>query len=161
MVGLALLVSSCAQGLAFTQDDRLEITAPKGQQKVTLPLTVRWRIEDFDVTGPTDAARKDAGYFGVFLDTSPVPPGKPLSWIARDDRRCKVRAGCPDALYLSDHRVYQTGETSFTFAQLPDLDTYGGHETHELTIILLDGRGRRIGESAWYRAFRFDREQSR
>ena len=160
MVGLALLVSSCAQGLAFVQDDRLRITSPDAQQKVTLPVTVRWAIDDFEITGPTGNARKEAGYFGIFVDTSPVPPGQPLSWVARDDRRCKARPGCPDATYLADHRVYSTDDTTFTFAQLPDLDTYGGHETHEVTIILLDGAGRRIGESAWYRAFRFDRKKS-
>lgn len=159
MVGLALLLCSCAQGLAFVQDDRLEFTAPEERAKVSLPVTIRWNIEDFRVTGPTGRAEKDAGYFGVFLDEFPVPPGKALSWIARDDRRCRPAAGCPDANYLAKRGVYATSATSITFTQLPDQDAYKGHETHELTVVLLDGAGRRIGESAWHIAFRFDREE--
>ena len=160
MVGLALLVSSCAQGLAFVQDDRLHITSPKQRATVTVPLTIRWRIDDFRVTGPDGRSDKDAGYFGVFVDETPVPPGEKLSWIAREDRRCQRTPGCPDQTYLADHHAYETNTTSITFAQLPDLNTYGGKETHEVTVVLLDGTGRRIGESAWFVTLIFERKGS-
>ena len=42
-------------------------------------------------------------------------------------------------------------------SRLPDLNAYQGHENHEVTVILLDGRGDRIGESAWYVDFFYDR----
>lgn len=157
MVGLALLASSCAQGLAFRQDDRLEITAPKPRTDVTLPLTIRWRVDDFRITGPGPNAEPDAGYFALFLDRTPVPPGERLSWLARDDRRCKAVPGCPDATYLADRGAHTTNETFFTFDQLPIQDVYSGHETHEATVVLLDATGRRIGESAWFVTFRYDR----
>jgi hypothetical protein len=160
LVGLALLASSCTNGLAFVQDRRLQIVEPKAQKKVSLPVTVRWTIHDFVVTGPNGRAERNAGYFGLFLDRSPVPPGKPLTWIAHDDRRCKRIPGCPDTRYLNDRHVFFTTGRSFTFRLLPDLDASGGHETHEVTIVLLDGRGIRIGEDAWYATFFYDRKPS-
>jgi hypothetical protein len=120
-------------------------------------VTVRWRVDGFRITGPDGRATSDAGYFGVFVDTTPIPPGKTVAWVARDDRSCTSVPGCPDETYLADHHTYQTEETSFTMEQLPFLDAYGGHENHEVTIVLLDGKGRRIGESAWYVAFVYER----
>jgi len=160
VLGLALLASSCAHGLAFTQDRRLEITRPNSSAKVTLPLTVRWRMKDFRVTGPDGNSDPNAGYFGVFLDRSPMPPGKPLSWITRDDVTCRRIPGCPDESYLEGRHVYATSDTELVFRLLPDLRTNSGRETHEVTVILLDGRGRRIGENAWYRTFFYDRKES-
>jgi hypothetical protein len=158
IVGLALLASSCGSGLAFVQDRRLEFTAPQSHEKVTLPVTIRWKVEGFRLTGPDGSPQPGAGYFGVFVDRTPVPPGRPLSWIARDDRPCLRTPGCPDETYLSDRRVHSTNETEITFEHLPDLGASRGHESHEVTIVLLDGSGRRIGESAWYIGFLYDRE---
>jgi hypothetical protein len=126
---------------------------------VGLPITIRWEVEDFQITGPNASSDKDAGYFGVFVDRSPVPPGEPLSWVARGDRICLATPGCPDKAYLIDHRTYDTTETEFTLKQLPDLNVASGKETHEVTIVMLDGTGNRIGESAWYVTFFYDREE--
>jgi hypothetical protein len=158
LMGLALLVSSCATGLAFVQDKRVEIVAPRSQDKVTLPVTVRWRVSDFRITGKDGRTDRDAGYFGVFVDRAPVPPGKTLAWLARDDKRCLATPGCPDDAYFTDRHAYVTNETSFMFRQLPDQGTYRGHEVHEVTIILFDGTGHRIGESAWEVTLRYDRK---
>ena len=158
LVGLALLASSCADGLAFRHDRRLKITSPEARSRVSLPMQIEWRIQDFRITGADGSSDEGAGYFGLFLDRTPVPPGKPLTWIARDDRRCAQTPGCPDPVYLADRHVYSTDQTTFTFEQLPDLNTYSGRETHEVTIVLLDGMGNRIGESAWYVTFSFDRD---
>jgi len=160
LLGLALLASSCAHGLALADDRRLDITSPKGRKMVTLPLTVRWRMKDFDVTGPDGNADPNAGYFAVFLDRSPMPPGKPLSWLARDDKRCRRIPGCPDEQYFVDRHVYPTSKTEVVLRLLPDQGTSSGHETHEVTVVLLDGRGRRIGEHAWYATFFYDRKES-
>jgi hypothetical protein len=156
-MGLCLVASSCANGLAFTKDERLTITSPRSHEHVSLPVTISWRVSNFRITGPDGASDPDAGYFGVFIDRTPVPPGKPLSWIARDDRRCARVPGCPDTTYLADRRVHSTSDTSFTFEHLPDLGAYRGRERHEVTVVLLDGSGKRIGESAWFVAFKYDR----
>jgi len=160
ILGLALIASSCAHGLAFVQDRRLEITSPKAQKKVTLPFTLRWTMRDFRVTGPDGRSDPGAGYFAVFLDRTPIPPGKPVSWIARDDSRCKRIPGCPDAAYLAERHVYVTSEMELTFALLPDPGVRGGHETHEIAIVLLNGRGSRIGENAWHVTFFYDRKET-
>ena len=158
-VGFALLMPACVpEGLAFVQDDRLEILSPERHTEVELPVTVEWEIDGFEITGPDGSSEDDAGYFGVFLDTTPVPPGKSLEWIARDDRRCANTPDCPDEVYLADRNVYPTTETEITFKNLPDLETATGRETHEATIVLLDGSGHRIGESAWYVTFFYQRE---
>ena len=160
VAGLALVATSCASGLAFVQDDRLEITAPESHTDITLPVTIRWSVDDFRVTGPNGSASPDAGYFGVFVNKSPVPPGRPLSWIAHDDRACDRVPGCPDETYLADRGVYATSETSITFQQLPDQNVFRGEETHEITVVLLDGDGNRIGESAWYVVLFYDRPRT-
>jgi hypothetical protein len=156
---LLFLAAACLpQGLAFVQDDRVEIVAPDPQSHVSLPVTIEWEAEDFEITGKDGRSTNTAGYFGVFVDTPPVPPGKPLAWIAHNDQPCISSPGCPDRLYLADRGVHATSETSFTLKQLPDLDAYQGNETHEVTVILLDGTGHRIEESAWHVTFFYDRE---
>ena len=156
---LVVLATGCIpEGLAFVQDRRLEIVEPERNATVTLPLTVEWRVlQDFEVTGPDGQSREDAGYFALFLDQTPVPPGEPLAWVAREDVACQSNPGCPDEQYLADRLIWSTSETSFTLEHLPDLDTASGKETHELTIILLDGTGRRIGEGFWFVTFFFQR----
>ena len=159
LVGIALVMAACIpEGLAFVQDERLKITSPEGHTEVKLPVTIEWEVEDFEITGPDGDSDPSAGYFGVFVDDSPVPPGKELAWIAHDDLKCLNTPGCPDKTYLADRNVFSTEETEFTIKHLPDQDTATGHETHEVTVVLLDGTGQRIGESAWYVTFFYDRE---
>ncbi len=159
LAALTFLASACIpEGLAFVQDDRLEIVAPEDHTTVKAPFTLDWRVEDFEVTGPDGQSRDDAGYFGIFIDASPVPPGKTLEWIAHEDRQCRGDSTCPNKAYLADRGVYAATETSFTVRRLTDLDAYGGHERHEISVILLDGTGRRIGESAWWVTVFYDRD---
>ena len=142
------------------QDKRLDIVAPPSHSTVSLPFTIRWQVNGFRITGPDGGTNPNAGYFGVFVDRAPVPPGKPLSWVAHGDRTCQSEPGCPDHTYLIDHDTYSTTSTTFpmTSSRLPDLTSYHGHELHEVTIVLLDGSGLRIGEQAWYVDFRYERK---
>ena len=159
VVGLSLVMPACIpEGLAFVQDDRVEITAPEGNTEIDLPLTLEWAVHDFEITGPGTTSGDSAGYFGIFVDGTPVPPGKGLDWIAHDDRRCANTPGCPDEVYLADRNVFSITDTQLTIEHLPDMETATGHETHEVTIVLLDGTGRRIGESAWYVTFFYQRQ---
>ena len=146
------LVSACApQGLAFRVDDRLTITSPKDRAVVSLPLTVEWTIRDFTIVEPGQPPQGDqSGYFGVFVDQAPQPPGKKLSWVARKDRTCRPADGCPDAEYLAARHIFSTTDTHITFEQLPRPAESNKHkERHTITVILLDPDGRRIGESAF------------
>jgi hypothetical protein len=149
----ALASTGCSfSGLAFATDDRLEITSPEDRAEVTLPLTVRWRAHDLDLGN---------GTFGIFVDRAPQPPGEPLAWIARDDDTCVASRACPDEQYLAERGVYSTRRTSFTIDILPRTNPLDvrRREFHEFTIVLLDARGVRIGESAWFVEFQVEREQ--
>src|SRR5947207_10033719 len=159
LLGVGLLATSCVPaGLAFVKDKRVDIVSPDSHSTVQLPVTVRWTVHDFDVTGPNGGSNPDAGYFGVFVDRAPVPPGKPLSYVAHGDQLCLATPGCPDKQYIADHQAYATTQTSFTFKHLPDLSAYQGHELHEVTVVMLDGQGQRVGEAAWYVDFTYDRK---
>jgi hypothetical protein len=142
LVALVALLPACGlHGLSFVQDDRVSIISPDDRAEVDLPLTVRWTVEDFD---------RKTGSFGVFVDRAPQPPGRTLAWLARDDEVCKATRGCPDAAYLAQHDAYRTRKTSFTVTEVQDLDRDNTQrEFHEVTVVLLDDQGERIGESAF------------
>lgn len=162
---LALLVvsSGCRfNDLAFRVDERLEIVAPQDQDEVTLPFELRWTVEDFEVTGPDGSDRHDAGLFAIFLDESPIPPGETPAYVARDDESCIRSDGCPDEVYLADHGIHLTTETTFTVDALRDMrpvDRPSAPDDHTITIVLLNGKQERIGESAVRVDFTVDREQ--
>jgi hypothetical protein len=138
------------QGLDFRVDDRLTITSPKARAEVTLPLTVSWDVRDFTVVGPGGpSAGAKSGYFAVFVDQAPQPPGKKLSWVARKDRTCRPADGCPDAQYLAARYIFSTTDTHITFEQLPRPAGDKFKERHSITVVLVDPAGKRIGESAF------------
>lgn len=145
-----LMIAACVpQGLAFRVDDRLSISSPKNRSEVSLPVTVRWEMRDFTIRkGDAGESSNKAGYFAVFVDRAPQPAGKPLSWLARDDRSCRTSEGCPNDEYFAARGVYSTTATQITFPQLPRSSSTHQKERHSVTIVLLDPAGRRIGESA-------------
>jgi hypothetical protein len=159
VLGLCGVLSGCVpQGLAFRVDDRLTFQSPEDRATVKLPVTLDWDIRDFEVTGPGGEVAEDEGYFAVFVDTTPMPPGEPLSWIARKDNSCRPADGCPDEEYLLARGIYTTTDTELVIEQLPRNDDDDRRERHRATIVLLDASGSRIGESAFEIAFDIDRE---
>lgn len=163
VVVLALLATGCStSGLQFREDDRVAITTPRYREKVELPLTIDWEVHAFEVTGPGGQARDNAGYFAVLIDAEPPPPGESLAYYGRDDTSCRPEAGCPDEDYLAARGVYTTTQTEFHVERLAPasgVDVRAGDpDRHEVTIILLDGQGRRIGESVWTQPFEVVRE---
>lgn len=152
-----LAAAACGvRGLSFVQDDRVEIVSPPDRAEVSLPVTVEWEVTDFDVTGRTGSADRDAGFFGVFVDRAPQPPGETLAWLAEDDEVCRTTAGCPDEGYFAGKGAFTTAETEFTVERLPRLagEEEGRQVFHEVIVVLLNGRGERIGESAFAVEFR-------
>jgi hypothetical protein len=144
---LATVLAGCGvRDLSFVEDNRVDITAPDARDAVRLPLTVQWTFEKFDV-GP------GRGSFGVFLDRAPQPSGHTLSWPFHDRTTCKGKAGlqlCATKEYLANQRVFTTTEPQFTFNQVPRLTgSAKRRQFHEVTVVLLDRDGRRVGEGAW------------
>lgn len=159
VLGLCGVLSGCVpQGLAFKIDDRLSFQSPEDRATVKLPVTLDWDIRDFEITEPGGEVAEDKGYFAVFIDSSPMPPGKPLSWIARKDNSCRPSDGCPDEEYLLARGIYTTTDTELVLEQLPRGSDEDRRERHRATIVLLDASGARIGESAFELAFDIDRE---
>jgi hypothetical protein len=156
-VTLAASTACQVSQLQFRADDRLTFSAPKARALVAAPVTVAWRMSDFTPTGldgSTDAAR---GAFAVFVDRAPMPVGKDLRWLARKDAGCARDPRCPDAAYLADRGIFVTTETAVTLETLPSAPQGVGDEQHYVNVVLLDGKGDRIGESAWYRPFKSKR----
>lgn len=157
---LVALLSGCvSQDLAFRVDDRVTFTTPEERATVRLPLTLEWDVRDFRVTGPgAGEPSRDAGYFAVFLDRAPMPPGEGLRWLARKDRSCRADDGCPDEEYLSARGVHTTTGTRLVLEQVPRLgEEEEARERHRAVVVLLDADGRRIGESAYELVFDLDR----
>jgi hypothetical protein len=158
---LALSAAGCnVNQLQFTNDHRLSFQAPAARHRVTTPLTVRWTMKDFAATGLDGTHDSHSGVFAVFVDRAPMPVGKDLKWLARDDAGCKKDPRCPDAQFLADRGVFVTQETSLTLETLPRVSDGVGDEQHYVNVVLLDGTGHRIGESAWYRPFTSKRRSS-
>lgn len=147
LVVLAVSMSStpaCGfRGLSFVVDDRVDILAPKDRSTVSLPLRLRWESRDFD------------GTYAVFLDRPPQPPGKTPAWLVRNDDSCRADQGCPDADYLAGRGIFTTDATELVIEQVPFRSDE--REFHEAVVVLLDERGRRLGESAFAVQFEVER----
>lgn len=155
---LCVLPGCGTRGLNFFADERVEIIAPDDREEVRLPLNVAWQIRDFEITGRDGRKRADAGYFGLYVDRAPQPPGRTQEWLVRDDPKCQ--SPCPDEDYLAGLNVFSTTETSFQIDRLPvpTGNAAKRRDFHEATIVLLDGRGTRIGESAFTIQFEVGRD---
>ena len=156
VVAAALLaLPACGVGgLSFTQDTRVDIVHPDDRKTISLPLTVEWTVKDF-------AIGEGSGSFGVFVDRAPQPSGRTLSWLVRGDRSCKGTGAplCAKPEFLAQHSVYQTTEKSFTVEQVDRLAGCGSNRQHELTVVLLDAEGKRVGEGAWSVLFKVKGEK--
>ena len=129
-LAIALLVpvlAGCGPYL-LRQSDRLQITSPQTSTTVSQPLTISWRAQDFDP--PRD------GSFAVFVDRSPIGPGSSVHDLAPEDR-----AG-----------VYVVAATSLRLNLLTPLAGVDPAERnhHDVTVVLLDRQGNRIGEYAGF-----------
>ena len=142
VVGLVALLAGCGvDGLAFTEDERLDIVRPGHDDEVALPVELAWDVDP----GPL----ADGTYrFGVLIDRSPPPPGKALAWLFRDDDSCGDD-GCPDPAYRAERGVFETADTRLRVAQMPLNVDRRDQADHEATVVLLDRDGKRVGESAW------------
>jgi hypothetical protein len=141
-LGLLAVAPACrSDGLAFRQDRRVRIVAPRNNSVVPLPAVLRWT-----------AHRMRGERFVVLIDVSPMPPGQGLDYFARDDVSCRRADGCPDAQYLANLGVHVTTGTSFTIDALRDTGTTtrtSAGDRHTATIALIDQAGVRRSEAAF------------
>jgi hypothetical protein len=127
MIGVLLvsmLATTGCSDLLFRNDHRITITSPGSYATVGVPLTVTWTVRDFNA--PND------GSFAVFLDRDPQPPGQTLDQFG----------GRPFDIF----RVSQPSLRLDTVVPHHAADALERNQ-HDITVILLDRSGRRIGES--------------
>lgn len=129
LVAVTAVLTACGQDQAFRLDERVSIISPRDRAVVRLPVTLRWRAEDVDNRS-----------FAVFVDRAPVRPGK----------KVVASVGATDA-------VYTTTETSLVIRELYQ-GKRDGRERHRTTLVLVDGSGHRVGESAWDVVFDVERK---
>lgn len=159
---IALSVAACLAGstacqfsqLQFRGDHRLTFTSPSPRDKVAAPLTVSWSMKGFTSTGLDGSTDSRRGAYAVFVDRAPMPVGRDLKWLGRGDPACKRDPRCPTPQFLADQGVFVTTSTSVRLQTLPSQNGGVGDEQHYVNVVLLNGAGRRIGESAWYLPFR-------
>jgi hypothetical protein len=156
----ALLVGGCGithmQDLSFRVDNRLHFTTPKARTKLHQPVHLAWTIRDFRIAAPgSEPPSDDAGYFAVFVDSTPIRPGQTMRAVAGDDPSCRHDPKCPDTAYLEQKEVYTTTALAITLPQIPNvLGDKNKVQHHTVTVVLMDTSGHRIGESAWQLDFR-------
>lgn len=154
LVGASLISGCDWSSMAFVQDHRVRVVEPADRSTVALPATLHWKVDGFRITGKDGSASPDAGYFAVFVDRPPMPPRRSLEWLAQQDDSCGDSA-CGSVKNLAD--VYSTKATKLTLTHLPATDDRHEIERHEAVVVLLDGTGHRISESAFYVRFSFQR----
>ena len=158
---MATSASACdVSRLQFKNDHRLTFQQPKDRAKVATPFTISWSMKDFTASGLDGSTSSDSGVFAVFIDRAPMPVGKDIKWIGHGDTSCQRDPRCPDTEYLASKGVYITKDTSLTVDTLPPANHGRGDEEHFVNVVLLNGKGQRIGETGWYREFRSKRRSS-
>ena len=139
-----VVLTGCAESMAFVKDDRIMFDTPTDLERVTAPFEISWT---------DDGPEPDA--YAVFVDSNPMAPDSVLSELADD--ACEGRSGCELEDYLTANRIYVTEEPAVEIFTLAPLGGVGGkspERVHRATIVLLDDDGRRIGESSWSVEFR-------
>lgn len=136
VLGLVALTGCRSHDFAFRDDDRLQLVRPGDRQRVALPVTLEWK--------------GSAPLYAVFVDRSPMPPGKDLEWLARGDDACRRSPSCPNRDWFNSHGVFLSESESVTIPAIPSSPgrrerTDGGHR---FVVVPLAEGGRRASESA-------------
>lgn len=145
VLACSLALAACSvDGLAFRQDNRLQVSAPDDRSVVTVPFEVHWTLDD---------QRDDELLFAVLVDRFPPRPGQSIEALLpeelrrpeRCDEDCRVDA-------LLARNVFITDEWSVAVTRL--VRRHGVSEEqrrrHEVSVIVLDAELRRVGEVvAW------------
>jgi len=145
---LCLALSACSlDGLAFRDDTRLRILNLPDRSTIEIPYELRFEF-DGNLSPGRDAA------FAILVDWTPPPPGRTLESLLDDDPQCQGQQGCPDG-YLERNRIVTTTDTSYLMDNVPvGTDRQERRGYHEVTIVLVDADGRRVGETAVFTRFR-------
>ena len=148
-----IVLTSCTFDVALRRDQSFKVLTPDRRATVDVPLTVRWTR--------ADSARR-ASSFAVFIDRTPPPSGKSVLYPFRNDPACAGVRTCLSIDALRSRGVYVVPGTTLRVEVIGRrFDAPKGLEDlHELTVIPLDRRNRRIGASSAWIDFWIDFEGS-
>jgi hypothetical protein len=160
LLAVATLTGCGFSNLQFRTDHRLDFVSPEPRAEVKQPVTITWHMDDFRIADQgSEPPTRDAGYFAIFVDRSPVKPGKTLKDVVGGDDYCRQNPRCTSRAELRQYGVFTTTDTSYRFPRLPDLLSNDEDvQLHTFTVVLMDTAGHRIGESAWRLELRIPRE---
>jgi hypothetical protein len=120
--------------VAFVRDDRVKAVEPKDFATVATPVQFAWK-------GHLRAGEQ----YAVFVDRAPIRPGQEI--VAVTDDACRRRPGCPTADELAPLGVYVVRAPRLKLLAFP-VSGNDRRTTHEITIVIVDGSGRRTDEAA-------------
>lgn len=149
---LSMLVTGCrTTGMTFSKSDSLKMLAPSTASRVSLPLTVRW------TAGAADAP--PGSRFAAFLDRGTVSPGEAVTSVLTEEC-AKQPKTCNQSQLLAEAGVFLTTTPSLLLRTLPTKLTHGttGQEIHTLTVVVVDGSGKRRGEEFIRTEFEYERK---
>ncbi|MBA3653692.1 MAG: hypothetical protein H0W70_05795 [Actinobacteria bacterium] len=148
---LALLPACSTRGYAFKVDESIDMTAPEARSSVSLPVTITWVDHEPPANLAVDIHDPDSRYYGVFLDRSPIGPGRTLRSVVAKTDSCRRTPNCPDIAYLHDRKIFLTSEPTLTLELLQDLRASKRatkKDPHEATVVRMQG-DRRVGEASF------------
>jgi hypothetical protein len=149
------LLTACGQ-INFRRDSRIAIQSPSERSEVTLPFTLKWSVVDFRVAQQVGGS--DGGWFVVLVDHEPPRPGQSVSDLARRVPACRIDPACPDDRFLLAAGIRPTVSTELVIDSLKrPKGKARNREFHDISILLVDDRGRRIGENIVTRRVVLDR----
>ena len=153
-VVVALALTGCrTSALAFRADVPVTIESPAARARVALPVVVQLTTTEQLVQ--RQRHNPDRALFAVFVDQEPMPVGRTLDWVARDDDSCRLAPGCPDINYLNARAIFVTSSTTVRVDTV--LTSPKGRKLsdglHRMTVVLLDRNGRRAVEPVATREF--------
>ena len=130
--------------ISFQADRRLSIESPEPEEKVGLPLTVRWSADDVDTS--------DGTHFALFVDRPPPPPDREIRLQVCTEREKlppqlgELRGPCEDdrtEIRFADEPSYRFDcfEPRFSAPKRR-------RHVHTVTVVLVDADGRRLGQAA-------------
>jgi hypothetical protein len=143
--------------VTFSSDRRLDITDPSAEAKATLPVQVRWEAKDFALT--------DGQHFGVFVDRVPIGPKRSVRLrICTEGEKLPPQIGAFRKVCKDDRKtVFFTSKPSITLACFePRFNVpKRTRNTHTVSVVLLDGNDRRVGEAVDSVKFEVDAAQAK
>lgn len=158
---LALVAAALTGGIPgyeFRQDHRVTILSPGNGAKLPKggELVVRWAVDGFTPLPAGTEIAKDAevddatGFFGVFVNTYIPTPGEGVvEWARkRNPNQCPADF-CSTSDALGALGAVYTTATSVSIPYGLNIDPDRTQATG-VTIVLLNARGERIGDSFWF-----------